>query len=174
MALLGDQLAPVPADGVERIVVHLAACDDRDLGVEQRDEGAQDARLRLAAGAEEDEVVLGKDGVDELGQHRLLVAEHAGKERRAALERGDEVVAQFLAHGTTAQRRLAPRALAEFPEGAWQCHVRCDSLVWRPSVCLGQRDVQSARPQGDLGVLPANLGNVRLGASEGRSGVCVH
>src|SRR2546430_1937886 len=57
VAQLGHELAAEFRDGGERIVVHLAPGDDRDLLVEQRDELAQDAALRLAAQAQQDEIV---------------------------------------------------------------------------------------------------------------------
>ena len=50
------------------------------MGVEQGGEGAEDARLGLAAEAEEDEVVLGEDGVDDLGDDGVFVADDAGEE----------------------------------------------------------------------------------------------
>ena len=52
--------------GAERVVVDLAAGHDRDLVVEQRHQRAQQARLRLAAQAEQDEVVLREQRVDQL------------------------------------------------------------------------------------------------------------
>ena len=62
----------------------LAARHDRDLLVEQVDERAQDAALRLAAQAEQDEVVPRQDRVDELRDDRVVVADDAGEERLAA------------------------------------------------------------------------------------------
>ena len=46
--------------GVERIVVDLAAGDDRDLLVEQVHQRADDPRLRLAALAQEDDVLTAR------------------------------------------------------------------------------------------------------------------
>ena len=45
--------------------MNLAAGHDRDGLVEQIDQGAHHARLGLAAQAEQDEVVLGEDGVNQ-------------------------------------------------------------------------------------------------------------
>ena len=50
------------------------------MRVEQGGEGAEDARLGLAAEAEQDEVVAGEDGVDELGDDGVVVADDAGEE----------------------------------------------------------------------------------------------
>ena len=52
--------------------------------VEQRRQRAEDARLRLAAQAEQDEVVPREDRVDELRDHGVVVADDAGKQRLAA------------------------------------------------------------------------------------------
>src|SRR2546427_10101966 len=61
-ALFGHELAPELRDRRERVVVHLAPRENRNLLVEQRDQLAQDAALRLPAQAQEDEVVAGKGG----------------------------------------------------------------------------------------------------------------
>src|SRR6266704_6447504 len=57
VAALRDQLAPVLGDRLEGIVVDLAARDERDLFIEQRDKLAQDTALGLTAQAEQNEVV---------------------------------------------------------------------------------------------------------------------
>ena len=86
----------------------LAAGHDRNLLVEQIDEAAQDAALRLAAQAEQDEVVARQDRVDELRDDRLVVADDAGEQRLAGLQLADEVVADFLLD--------RPRAIAGLPQ----------------------------------------------------------
>ena len=64
---------------VVRVVVDLAAGDDRHPLVEQPGERADHARLGLAPLAEEDHVVAGEEGVLELREHGVLVAEDAGR-----------------------------------------------------------------------------------------------
>ena len=86
------------ADRIERVVVDLAARHGRDVLVEQRDERAQQARLRLAAQAEQDEVVLRQQRVDELRHDGVVVADDPGEERFAGAELGDQVLAHFLVH----------------------------------------------------------------------------
>jgi len=54
---LRDQLAAVLGDRIEGIVVDLAARDEGDLFIEQRDELAQNTALGLTAQAEQNEVV---------------------------------------------------------------------------------------------------------------------
>src|SRR2546422_3600076 len=54
-----------------RSVVHLAPREDRDLLVEQRHQGAQDAALRLPPQAQQDEVVPGEDPARDRKSTRL-------------------------------------------------------------------------------------------------------
>ena len=67
--------------GTIGIVANLAAGDVGQLLVEQRGERAQDAALGLAAQAEQDEVLLRQDGVHDLRNDGVFVADDAGKER---------------------------------------------------------------------------------------------
>ena len=83
VAALGDEHAGVRRDRVVRVVVDLAARDDRHPLVEQVDERADHARLRLTALAEEDHVVAGEQRVLELREHGVLVADYAVDERLA-------------------------------------------------------------------------------------------
>jgi len=76
--------------------VDLAPGDDGHLLVEQLDQAAQDPALRLAAEAEQDEIVSGQNRVDELGDDRLVVPDDAGKERLAPLQLANQVVADLL------------------------------------------------------------------------------
>src|SRR3972149_3963426 len=81
--------------------------------VEEPDEQPRHARLGLAALAEEDDVLAGEERVLDLGDAGLLVADDPGKERLAAAEPRDQVVAQLLLDGpgdVAARRELADRA----------------------------------------------------------------
>ena len=88
VAVLGDEVAGVLRDRVVRVVVDLAAGDDRHPLVEQAGERADHAGLGLAALAEEDHVVAGEQRVLELRQDGVLVAEHAVDERLARARSG--------------------------------------------------------------------------------------
>jgi hypothetical protein len=72
--------------------------------VKQRGECAQQARLRLSAQAEQDEVVAREDGVDYLRDDGVVVADDAGEQ--ALLRTGDlaqardEVVAKLVLDAT--------------------------------------------------------------------------
>ena len=122
LAALGDQLAAVLRNRLERIIVDLAACENRDLLVEQRHELAENAALRLAAQAEQDEVVTREDRVDELGNHRLFVTHNAGKQRRAVLEQADQVFPHFVFYGALAAGRAGPLRALQLTECRRLCH----------------------------------------------------
>ena len=77
VAVLGDQLTGVARDGMVRIVVDLAAGDDREPLVEQAGERADHAGLGLATFAEEDHIVPGQERVLELWHDGVLVAQNA-------------------------------------------------------------------------------------------------
>ena len=130
VALGGDQVAGILGDGCERIVVDLGAGDDRDGVVEQVDELAEHPRLGLAAQAEEEHVVLGEDRVADLRDHRLFVAEDAGKQRLARLELGDQVAPHLVLD------RLDPiparLQLAQGPGPVLRHHCACLSM-WNRS-----------------------------------------
>jgi len=112
VAFLRDARAARPAQRRERVVVNFAAWHHRDRVVEQFGEAAQDAALGLAAQAEQDEVVARQHRVHQLRDHRLVVADDAGKERLAGLQLADEVVADFLL-----DRFRAIARLPEFSKG---------------------------------------------------------
>src|SRR5215475_6748637 len=51
----------------------------REWHAAQSDQATQDAALRLAAQSEQDEIVLREDGVDQLRNDRIVVADDAGE-----------------------------------------------------------------------------------------------
>src|SRR5690606_25412952 len=91
VAALRHELAGVLRDGVERVVVDLGALDLGPPLVEEAGEEAEEAALGLPAEAEEDEVVPREDGVVELGDDGLLVAEDAGEDLLSRAQLPDEV-----------------------------------------------------------------------------------
>ena len=96
VARLPDARAARRAERRQRVVMDLAARDDRDRLVEQTDERAQDAALRLAAQAEQDEVVARQHRVDDLRHDRVVEADDPGKERRARAQALDQVAADLV------------------------------------------------------------------------------
>ena len=87
---------PAGLIGRERIVVELAAADDREPLVEQADEGPRHPRLGLAALAEEDEVLAGEDGVLDRRDDGVVVADDAGQDLAAGREARQQVRPQLL------------------------------------------------------------------------------
>ncbi len=96
VAELADAGAARRAERRQRVIMDLAARDDRDRLVEQADERAQDAALGLSAQAEQDEIVARQDGVDDLRHDRVVEADDAGKERRARTQALDQVAANLV------------------------------------------------------------------------------
>src|SRR5262249_3012684 len=100
-------------DGSEGIVVGLAARQRWYLGVEKIHHEASDLGLGLAALAEEDDVLSGKERVLDLGENGVFVTDDAGEERRACLETRDQVVPELLLDRfarVPARAQLADRA----------------------------------------------------------------
>lgn len=95
VAVDGELVFGVFGEGVERIVVDVGARDDGEVFVEEAGEHAEDAGLALPSQAEEEHVVLGEDGVFDLGEDGVVVAHDAGEEGFAATEFAEEVVAHF-------------------------------------------------------------------------------
>jgi hypothetical protein len=58
-------------------------------------------------------MVPGEDGVHQLGEDRVLVAQDSGKERLVALEAREEVGAELVADPTPPKRGLGPGGLTE-------------------------------------------------------------
>src|SRR5206468_12364382 len=94
-----DTLDRVAADRLERTVVDLRAGDDRDFVVQQVDEAAGDAGLRLAALPQQDDVLLGDDRVLDLRENTLLVAHDPGKELLPLADLVREVLAHLFLYG---------------------------------------------------------------------------
>ena len=95
-----DQIASVFRNGVVRIVIDLATCDDRHPLVEQPGERTDHARLGLTALAEEDHVVTRQQRVLELRHHRVFVAGYSFEERFAGRDLLDGVLAHLLLDGS--------------------------------------------------------------------------
>ena len=125
------------ADRVERIVVDLAARHHRDLLVEQRHERAEQARLRLAAQAEQDEVVLRQQRVDQLRHDGVVVADDAGKERLA----GAQLAIRFSRTSScTLRRGTLPSAMARRRSPTVEIPVGLDMVgFYLPSLALVSR-----------------------------------
>src|SRR5712692_6412150 len=96
VAIFGDEVEASPADRRVRVVVDLAACNRRHERIEEADERAHDAALRLAALAEHDHVVSRDHRIRELRQHGLVIADNSGEERFAAAKSRQQIAAHLL------------------------------------------------------------------------------
>ena len=77
VSLFLHQQAAGAADRPQRVVVDFATGNHGDFRVEQLDQRAQDAALRLAAQPEQDEVVTGQNGVCELRDDGIFIADNS-------------------------------------------------------------------------------------------------
>src|SRR4029079_16404650 len=88
------------------------AGDDRHMLVEQADERPKNARLRLTAQSEQDEVVPREQGVHDLRHDGVFVADHAGEQRSALAQSLQEILPHLVldrskcAFGNTVGRAL--------------------------------------------------------------------
>jgi len=118
VAAFGDEFAAALAYRVVGVVADFTAGDVGETLVEQAGEGAEDAAFGLAAKAEEDEVLLGEDGVDDLRDYGVFIADDAGENGLAGLQEGDEVAAHLVFHGAGSKQGFPEDVTgAQFPEG---------------------------------------------------------
>jgi hypothetical protein len=105
---LGDEVFAAAAERVVGIVADFAAGDVGHLGVEQRGKRAQNAALGLAAETEQDEVVAGEDGMDDLRDDGVFVTQDAGEERLGGVgtQAGDEIFAELVLDAAVAKAFL--------------------------------------------------------------------
>ena len=118
VAAFGDEHARVRRDRVERVVVDLAAGDDREPLVEQIHQPAHDARLRLSAFTEQDDVVAGEQRIRHLRHHGVLETDDALDQRLTREQLANRVGAELLFH----LARL-PAAAVEFSESGGTRHA---------------------------------------------------
>src|SRR5712664_4189544 len=95
----GDFFAARAADGFQRIVIDFAASDDGHLRIEQVDEAAKNSAFGLAAEAEQNEIVAGEQGIDDLRDDGVLVAMHAGEKRLAFFNGTEQIAAELILYG---------------------------------------------------------------------------
>ncbi len=80
VSAVGDESAAALAEGMVGVVADFAAGDVGGVLVEQCGERAEDAALGLAAEAEQDEVLPGEHGVDDLRDDGVFIADDAGED----------------------------------------------------------------------------------------------
>lgn len=99
VAVLGNEFASMPRDGVIRVIVDLRPGHDRHPLVEQVGEATDHPRLCLASFPEKNDVMPGEQGVLELWVDRALVAEHLREQRLVISYPLDGIAPQLLPQG---------------------------------------------------------------------------
>ena len=115
VAVLLDPAAHRAGDGVEGVLVDGGAGEDGHPLVEEVGELAGDAGFRLAAEAEQDEIVAGQQGVDDLGDDGFLVADDPLEERAVLPQSFQQVLTDLVFD----RSRTVPRSL-QFTDRARQ------------------------------------------------------
>ena len=110
-------------DGMERMLAEFRPLDDRRPFVQQPVQAAQQARLALAAFAEQHDVVAREDRAFELRNHGVIEAVDAGPRVASLGERREEVLAQLDPYRTVGVTRCAQLTGRGDPGRRW-CHAR--------------------------------------------------
>ena len=102
----------------------LTAGQVRHVRIEKRRQGAQDAAFRLSAQAEKNEVVARQDRVDDLRDHRVLVADDALENLLVTVfaQPCRKIVAEFVLHAPGLQTLFSKWTMAQFAECARKTH----------------------------------------------------
>src|SRR5205085_3883772 len=116
-AAFGRESTAALARRVERRIVDLTSFDRRNALIEQLRHRSQDARLRLSAKTEKDDVVLGEDGVVNGWNDGAFVSVNAWKRRLAATDFREEIPAHLVFDGAHSVARCV-----QFAEGV-EVHI---------------------------------------------------
>src|SRR5437867_6360352 len=116
VAHLFDQVAALTANGREWIIVDLTSGDDRDGIVQKLDQTAQNAALRLTSQSKQDHVMPGEDGVYNLRNDAVVVADDAREDRGLRAQLAYQVGPHFLFDGSISIGPLAKRTRSQFTE----------------------------------------------------------
>ena len=108
------------------IVVDFAAGEIGKLGIEQRRHSAQDTAFRLPAQAEQNEIVAGKNGVDDLRHYGVVVTDYAGEDGSVTMRSKtlDQVVTQLVLHRPGARSLFGESTVAQVTKCARKTHDR--------------------------------------------------
>ncbi len=116
--LLRNQVAAAAADGPIWVVVDFAAFDVRRPFVEQRGQQTDETRLGLPPQAEQNEIMTGKNGVDDLRNDSVFISHDSRKQIFAALNAADQIAAKLVLDRAGGYLRFREGALAESAEAA--------------------------------------------------------
>src|SRR5206468_11677112 len=110
----------------EGVVINLAAGDNGDFVVKEAHKRANEPRLGLAALAEEDDVLAGENGVLQVRQDGVLVANDPREVGLALLDAPNEVLAHLLLYSD----RFVT-GVAQLSNGLGLLLYHCGSLIRR-------------------------------------------
>ena len=96
VAVSGDAVATAPADGIEGVIVYLAAGDGGHLIVQQPHQGPDHPRLGLPSLAEENHVLARQDSILHLGNNTVLKPDDPWEELLSAPDHPYEVASHLL------------------------------------------------------------------------------
>ena len=113
VARLRHDGAPLGRDRAKRILGDLRPLDDRRFLVEQRRQPPHQPRFRLPPLAKQHDVLPAENGVHDLRNHRLVVADDARKQRLAPPQLGNQVAPHLGLHRQhlVARRPKLPKRL---------------------------------------------------------------
>jgi len=99
------------------IVANLASGHVRRLLIEQCGKRSQDATLGLSAQPQQNKILLRQNGIHNLRNHRVFVADDAGKKRFSRLEARNQVGAHLVLDGSCFQAGFRELCTgAQFPQ----------------------------------------------------------
>jgi hypothetical protein len=96
---IGDQVAAAAADGAVGVIVNFAAFEVRRDFVEKRGKLPDEPGFGLSAKAQQNKIMTGKNGVNDLRHDRVIEAENAGKQNIPSLYFADQVISEFVFNG---------------------------------------------------------------------------
>ena len=133
VALLFNQVLAVAADRPVRVIVDLASRDVGQLLVQQRRQHADDARLRLPAQPQQNEVVPRQQRVDDVRHHCLLKTDNAREQGFLLLQLANEVLTNLVFYGAGCDPVLRETAGSEGAKspGKFVHNKRWENLIGR-------------------------------------------
>src|SRR3954454_3796295 len=102
--------------------MNFTARDIRHLRIEQSSEGPQNPALGLSTQSQKNEIMTRKNGINNLRNYRVVVANDAGENRAWATQSGGQVFAHFIFHTTRAQALFGEGTLAQVAECPRETH----------------------------------------------------
>ena len=115
-----NQIATAAADGLIRVVVDFAAFHVRRPFVQQSGQQTNKARFGLSAQTEQNKIMTGKNGVDDLRNDGIFISHDSRKQIFAALDATDQIAAKFILDRAAGNLRFGEGALTENAKAAGQ------------------------------------------------------